>query len=157
VRPSIPKIYLSGPAIEGIPLTMTCLSTGGYPQQDVSWYRGSVSTDHRLIASMSIVNNNLYDVNSTVTLTPTSQDDGVPYMCQSSYSGKPRFFETSQENLKLACINKNNCFVSRFNNCYTMYLPIRINNILKSFYLTIGAANRSTLYKYSNSDLSEKI
>ena len=96
---------LSGPAIEGTPLTLTCLSTGGYPRQDVSWYRGSLSTGNRIGGPISFVNNGLYDVTSTINLTPTRQDDEVAYFCQSSYSNEPRLIETSQHNLLLACID----------------------------------------------------
>jgi len=123
VRPSKLLMYLSGLAIEGMPLTMTCLSKGGYPKQDVSWYRGSVSTGNRLNASVSYVNNTLYDVTSTLAFNPTSQDDGVPYICQSSYRDNPRLDETSRHILKLACIKI--VFVSTFNSCCITYLYLR--------------------------------
>lgn len=105
MRPSKPAISLSGLVIEGKPLTLTCLSTGGYPKQDVNWYRGSVSIGNRLTGSVSFVNNTLtlYDVTSTLTFTPTSADDGVAYICQSSYSGEPQLIETSQQSLLLSC------------------------------------------------------
>jgi len=102
VRPSKPVISLGGPAIEGKPLTLTCVSTGGYPRQNVSWYRGSVAPGNRLSASEWFVNNTLYDVISRLTFIPTIQDDGVLYICQSSYSDEPRLIETSHHNLLLA-------------------------------------------------------
>ena len=97
-------ISLSGPAIEGVSLTLTCLSTGGYPTQDLNWYRGSVSSVYRLTGTLhtSFGINNLYDVNNTLTFTPTRADDGVPYICQSSYSDEPRLIQTTHQNLLLA-------------------------------------------------------
>ena len=103
VRPSKPVISLGGPAIEGKPLTLSCVSTGGYPRQDVNWYRGSVSPDNRLSGTISFVNNTLYNVTNTYMFTPTSADDRVLYICQSSYGDEPRLIETSNQNLLLAC------------------------------------------------------
>ena len=105
VRPSEPVISLSGPAIEGVSLTLTCLSIGGYPTQDLNWYTGSVSSVYRLSGTLhtSFGINNLYDVNNTLTFTPTRADDGVPYICQSSYSDDPRLVETIQHTLLLGC------------------------------------------------------
>ena len=103
VQPSKPVIYLSGMAIEGVTLTLTCLSIGGYPKQDVNWYRRIVSSVYRLNGSVSFEINNLYDVTNTLTFTPFRADDGVPYICQSSYSDEPRLNETSEHNVSLAC------------------------------------------------------
>jgi len=103
VRPSKPVISLSSPAVEGSPLTLTCVSTGGYPKQDVSWYRESVSPGNRLGGSVSFVNNTLYDVTSTLMFTPTNQDDGVTYICQSSYNDDSRLIQTSQHYILLLC------------------------------------------------------
>jgi len=94
------------PAIVGVSLTLTCLSAGGFPEQDVSWYRGSLFSYNQMSGNVSVAfKATLYDVTSTLKFTPTHQDDGVSYLCQSSYSSEVRLNDTSQHILKLACMN----------------------------------------------------
>jgi len=94
VRPETPTITSPTVYVQGSPTTLTCLSIGGYPQQSVDWYRNTVSIGTRLTGAINVVTNNeTYNVTNTLTFTPTSADDGVLFICQSSYSDEPRLIE----------------------------------------------------------------
>ena len=107
VRPSPPVISLSGSAIEGVSLTLICLSTGGYPQQTLDWYLvryGQAPTllGHCNTTSMHDDVNDLYNVTSSCTFTPTDGDNGATFLCQSSYSGDPQLEESMEVQLLIA-------------------------------------------------------
>ena len=77
--------------IEGKSTHLTCLSVGGYPQQSVDWYRNTITIGTRLTGAINVVTNNkTYNVTNTLTFTPTRADDGILFICQSSYSDEPR-------------------------------------------------------------------
>ena len=108
VRPRTPVILNSSPStatiqgIEGLNLILTCISTGGYPQQTVKWYRGSVTDANRLAENTWAAFGELFNVTSTYTFVPKNTDDGFKFFCQSSYSGDPRIEDTSNVTLTLA-------------------------------------------------------
>jgi len=94
VRPETPTITSPTVYVQGRPTTLTCLSIGSYPQQSVDWFKNTVSNETLLSGVISIVTNNeTYNVTNTLTFTPTSADDGVLFICQSSYSDEPRLIE----------------------------------------------------------------
>jgi len=94
VRPNKPKIVSPRVFIEGNSTNLTCLSIGGYPQQSVDWYRNTVSSGTRLTGAIKVdTNNETYNVTNTLTFIPTSADDGILFICQSSYSDEPRLIE----------------------------------------------------------------
>ena len=94
MRPYEPTTIAPGVFIENQPTNLTCLSIGGYPQQSVDWYRNTVSNETRLSGTITVdTNNETYNVTSTLTFTPTSADNGVLFICQSSYSDEPRLIE----------------------------------------------------------------
>ena len=109
VRPTPPVILNSSPAtniilgIEGTSLNLICQSKGGYPQQKVEWYRGTVTNVNLLEGPSTVDSGDLYNVTRTYTFDPRSTDDGVMFICQSSYSGDPRMEGTSNVTLELAC------------------------------------------------------
>ena len=112
VQPSPPAIQVTSPGSttiqgsESVAMTLTCISNGGYPQQTVEWYRRG-GTPTRLTncstTPMHDASNDLYDVTHSCTLTPLSQDDGVTFFCQSSYSDTPRLVGTAEKQLLLNC------------------------------------------------------
>jgi len=58
------------------------------PQQTVEWHRGTVNNNNRLTGNVTVVQDQLFNVTNTITLTTTSSDDGVKFICQSSYTGE---------------------------------------------------------------------
>ncbi|XP_052783301.1 immunoglobulin kappa light chain-like isoform X1 [Mya arenaria] len=110
VPPSPPHIYntitgsqneLTVSGTEGAPLTLTCISAGGYPQQTVNWYRESVTSTPLRAGPPVVVSGDLYNVTRSYTFTPTSSDDGKTYICQSSYSGEPQLIRYTEVKLFL--------------------------------------------------------
>ncbi|WAR05151.1 TITIN-like protein, partial [Mya arenaria] len=108
--PSLPTIYnttigsqneLTVSGTEGTPLTLTCISVGGYPQQTVKWYRESVTSTPLQPGLPVIVYADLFNITSSHTFTPTSLDDGLTYICQSSYSGEPQLIRSTKVKLFL--------------------------------------------------------
>ena len=90
--------------IEGVPLTLTCQSTGGYPQQTVDWFKGTRAVPLTGCGNPSaVLTNGLYHVNRSCTFTPTEADDGVILICQSSYNVTPTLAEDSSAVLRLDC------------------------------------------------------
>ena len=84
----------------GTPLTVTCLSVGGYPRQTVGLYKYQTGQNHTKLVdcnSTSPLNQGLYDVTATCTLTPIQEDKGAKLYCQSSYTGEPTLLEKSDE------------------------------------------------------------
>ena len=109
VRPTPPVILNSSPDTniilgnEGTSLNLICQSMGGYPQQKLEWFRGSVTNVNLLAGPLTVESGDLYNVTRTYTFNPRSTDDGVMFICQSSYSGDPRMEGTSYVTLELAC------------------------------------------------------
>ena len=110
VRPSPPTIQSTPPdsttilGSEGVALTLTCLSTGGNPQQTVDWYRRDPTATLLTNCSTTPRHNfttDLYDVTKTCTLTPNRSDDGATFFCQSSYNNEPRLVNVSEIRLLL--------------------------------------------------------
>ncbi|WAR04164.1 HMCN2-like protein [Mya arenaria] len=110
VPPALPNIYnstsvsqgeLTVSGTEGTQLTLTCLSAGGHPQQTVNWYRGSVTSTPLQAGPPNVVSGDLFNVTRSYSFTPTSSDDGVMYICQSSYSGEPHLFRITKVKLFL--------------------------------------------------------
>jgi len=96
VRPREPTITSPAVFIENQPTNLTCLSIGGYPQQSVDWYRNTVSGGTRLTGAIKVdTNNETYNVTNTLTFTPTRTDEGILFICQSSYSDEPRVIEVA--------------------------------------------------------------
>ena len=62
----------------------------------MEWFRGSNSSVNRLsgIVTSETVDD-LFNVENTVTLTPDNTDDGVSFICQSSYVGVPRLINSA--------------------------------------------------------------
>ena len=112
VKPAKPVITRPHPvnsiitATTGTPLTVTCLSVGGYPQQTVSWYKYQIGENPTKLSNCNsmVVNQTLYNVSEICTLTPTQDDKGARLYCQSSYTGDPPLLEKSDEvQLQLLC------------------------------------------------------
>ena len=89
----------------GVPLTLFCLSVGGYPQQTVEWYRVTVTDNKRLAGTVTAVQDELFNVTNTLTFTPTSSDDGVKFICQSSYTGEPQLIRQAEVVLGILSTN----------------------------------------------------
>ncbi|XP_060578471.1 cell adhesion molecule 2-like [Ruditapes philippinarum] len=83
--------------------SLVCISSGGYPQPLVQWYRGNTGTQPITSSSAVSTGNNSYNVTQTYTFTPQRQDDGVKYICQSSFRTAPRHISTSSVELFLYC------------------------------------------------------
>jgi len=104
VRPDSPRIMqpvavnsiITG--LHGVDLTLTCLSTGGYPQQTLDWYlvRNGQSPTQITNCHTHVASSNLYDATRTCTFTPTYGDDGATLHCQSSYSGDPQLKDSKE-------------------------------------------------------------
>jgi len=90
-----------------VPLELNCLSTGGYPQPTVNWFKyRSGQSQLRLTqcSTSSVLNQNLYDIKEQCTFTPTKADDGAILYCESSYTGEFTFRTKSDEiQLQLFC------------------------------------------------------
>jgi len=68
----------------------------------VEWFRGSNSSVNRLsgfVTSETV--DDMFNVENTVTLTPDNTDDGVSFICQSSYVGEPRLINSAALVLQL--------------------------------------------------------
>jgi len=95
VRPRIVLPEAVGSDIIGIAevaLTLTCISEGGFPEQTLDWFTyriGQIPLQLKTCSTNSVVNQDLYDVTNTCTMTPTRDDDGAMLFCQSSYHGTP--------------------------------------------------------------------
>jgi len=105
-----------------MPITLTCLSAGGYPQQIVDWYkRGETPTklNSNSCTYLPIYDTtvDLFNVTVTCTFTPTSIDNGLKVFCQSTYDEEPTLLQYTEANIEFACKYK----------CPCMYLlPISI-------------------------------
>jgi len=90
-----------------VPLDLVCISTGGYPRQTVNWYKYQTGQNPVKITQCTtspVINQDLYDVTESCTLTPTQAEDGARLYCESSYTGTPRLLAKSQEvQLQLLC------------------------------------------------------
>ena len=83
--------------------TLVCTSSGGYPQPNVEWYRENTGTQPLTSSSSVNEGNNSYTVIQTYRFTPQRQDDGVKYICQSSFPTQPRHIATTSAELLLNC------------------------------------------------------
>ena len=54
----------------------------------MEWHRGTVNNNNRLTGNVTVVQDQLFNVTNTITLTTTSSDNGVKFICQSSYTGE---------------------------------------------------------------------
>ena len=90
MAPAIPIITINATDSIGVPLTLTCLSVGGYPQQTVDWYRETISDNNRLDGNVTAVQDGLFNVTNRLTFTPNISDNGVKFVCQSTYTGAPQ-------------------------------------------------------------------
>ena len=103
VKPSKPLILdpvhvnhdISG--TKNTPLSFTCLSSGGYPEQTVKWYRvqGTMNSSLQGCTNIPESKNGLFDVTTRCTFTPTDADDNTSFFCQSSFNGEPTLTDTS--------------------------------------------------------------
>jgi len=110
VRPDRPRIMqpvavnstITG--LHGVDLKLTCLSTGGYPEQTLDWFlvRNGQSPTRMTNCLTHIASINFYDVTRTCIFTPTNGDDGVIFLCQSYYSGKPQLKDSTEVQLEIA-------------------------------------------------------
>ena len=110
VKPSKPVILAPVPVnsvisgSEGSSLSLTCLSSGGYPQQTVEWYKTKGATTRLPDCTNSVANDGLYDVTTRCLFIPSAADDGASFYCQSSYDGEPTLRGTSDTaRLQLKC------------------------------------------------------
>jgi len=86
--------------IQGEPMTLTCMSTGGFPPQSVDWYRGS--TTGSVLTNCMVQHayvQTLYNVNKSCTITPTN--DGETFFCVTSYSDAPQLVDIAEVTLRL--------------------------------------------------------
>jgi len=88
---------------EGVNLTLICISTGGYPQQTLEWYNGSVTDVNRLAGTTTAVSAEQFNVTSTYKFAPRNTDDGVTFICRSLYSGEPSMEDNTNVTLELSC------------------------------------------------------
>jgi len=103
VRPYEPKLTSPTVFIQGKPTKLRCLSEGGHPEPSVDWYRNTVSSGTRLAGVISGYSfSGVYGVTNTLTFAPTSADDGIQLICQSSYSDEPRLIEEAHTVIRLA-------------------------------------------------------
>ena len=71
---------------------------------------------NRLAGSTTFVSGELFNVTSTFTFAPRNTDDGVTFICQSSFSGEPFLKDRSNVALELACEYALQSLISFFNN-----------------------------------------
>ena len=118
VRPLLPTIsdrYSGSDLIYGtggMPITLTCLSAGGYPQQMVDWYkRGVTLTKLNSCTYLPIYDTTveLFNVTVACTFTPTSVDHLATLFCQSTYDDEPALLQYTDVKFKLACKYKCPC------------------------------------------------
>lgn len=84
--------------LEGVPQTLGCLSEGGYPEQTVNWYkRGTVPYSLTNCTSKTIFYFGQYFVTRNCTFTPTRNDDGATFYCESFYSDVPEYLTELKE------------------------------------------------------------
>ena len=81
--------------------SLVCTSSGGYPQPHVEWYRGNTGTQPLISSSSVNKGSDYFNVTQTYTFTPQRQDDGVKYICQSSFQTAPRHISTTSAELLL--------------------------------------------------------
>ena len=105
MAPATPTITAQAVGSIGEPLTLTCLSANGYPQQTVEWYRGTVTDNIRLVGNVTVVQDGLFNVTNTLTFTTTSSDNGVKFLCQSAYTGEPQLIRQADVVLGIISIN----------------------------------------------------
>jgi len=93
--------------MKDVPLDVTCLSTGGYPQPTVNWFKyrpGHSSLRITKCTTSFVLNQNMYDVTERCTFTPTQADDGAILYCESSYTDELTLRAKSDEiQLQLLC------------------------------------------------------
>ncbi|XP_053372824.1 cell adhesion molecule 3-like [Mercenaria mercenaria] len=77
-------------ATESQVTSLICVSSGGYPEPLVEWYRGNTGTKPLISTSTVTAGTRSYNVSEKYTFTPERQDDGTRYICQSSFKTDPR-------------------------------------------------------------------
>jgi len=90
-----------------MPITLTCFSAGGYPQQIVDWYKrgetptklNSNSCTYLPIYGTTV---DLFNVTVACTFTPTSVDNGVTVFCQSTYDDEPTLLQYIEAKIEFA-------------------------------------------------------
>ena len=102
--------FISG--YEDTPLTLFCLSAGGFPEQTVYWYwigveqtkinNCTTDTKHDHIS-------NTYNVTNTCIIRPAREQNNDTFRCQSSYIDPPFLIEFTEVVLQLICKYKVCC------------------------------------------------
>ena len=86
--------------IQGEPMTLTCMSIGGYPRQNVDWYSGS--TFGSVLTNCTVQHayvQTLHNVNKSCTITATN--DNEKFLCVTAYSDAPQLVDTTEVTLRL--------------------------------------------------------
>ena len=112
--------------IRDVAVTLACLSTGGYPEQTVDWFKvrhGQMHIRLTTCTTSTRIDNGLYKVLRTCRFTPNYSDDGAIFSCQSSYSGKPQLQDSTDVQFEIAR-RSHNCFLKLI---ILMVLPLLID------------------------------
>ncbi|XP_053391408.1 uncharacterized protein LOC128554186, partial [Mercenaria mercenaria] len=73
---------------EGVEMTLACCSTGGFPDSDMVWMKGS--TNLQTIKNETYINSNkTYAIIGTYTFKPSSSDDRVQFICKTFFKIGP--------------------------------------------------------------------
>jgi len=112
VRPHTPivlnalseKLFIHGH--EDVPLTLSCLSVGGFPEQTVDWYRlDEVQTKLNNCTTGTKHDNisNTYNVTQTCVIRPVREHNNDTFVCKSSYNNAPVLIGVTEIVLQLIC------------------------------------------------------
>ncbi|XP_053409347.1 sialoadhesin-like [Mercenaria mercenaria] len=73
---------------EGVALTLTCRSSGGFPASDMVWMKGS--THLQTSKNETYINSSeTYNIIGSHTFMPSSSDDGVQFICKTLFEIGP--------------------------------------------------------------------
>ena len=83
-------------------LKLTCTSNGGFPKPNLKWLRENNQTQSlNCNETYKIDADGNYVVQQTYTFTPTRQDDGALYLCQSYFDSSQPSYQTDEVKLFL--------------------------------------------------------
>ncbi|KAM9224894.1 kin of IRRE-like protein 2 [Dugong dugon] len=98
VPPEAPQV-LGGPAVSlvaGVPANLTCRSRGdARPTPELLWFRDGVQLDGATFRQTLLKEGTTGPVESTLSLTPSSQDDGATLVCRARSQALPTGRDTA--------------------------------------------------------------
>lgn len=107
--------------VQGNPLTLECISSGGYPLQTVNWYKDSVTSAPLNSESSHLTFAGQYNVTTRYSFKPGRTNDRQLYICQSSYFTEPSLLLQSNTELYLEWKFQTFLFCFLFVNSYPLF------------------------------------